>query len=121
MRNLAQRLIGLVATVVIIGLIAGVPVLLVNIGATPSMSQTPSLGELWDRMSRPDDGSLLLSLFVLAAWAAWAFLAVAILIELAAKARGIRAPRLPGLQLPQGAARKLVGTAALLFVTAPVA
>ena len=42
-----------------------------------------------------------------------------ILLELTARARRVRAPRLPGLRAPQVAANQLVSAAALLFIMAP--
>lgn len=44
-----------------------------------------------------------------------------LLVEIGARVRGLRAPSIPGLVLPQRAAGQLVAVAALLFVAAPVA
>ena len=55
------------------------------------------------------------------AWASWGFLTLSILLEVLARLRGVRVPRLPGLRLPQNAARGLVGAAMTLFVAIPPA
>lgn len=120
MSTLRHRLLGLVALAVILGLVGGVPLLLLAIGADP-IPHAPSLSAIKSALSAPDDGTLALAAVRLIAWASWAFLTVSILLEVAARARGITVPRLPGLALPQSAARGLVGIAAMLFLAAPLA
>ena len=79
-----------------------------------------SMSRLWAALTSPDDGSLVLGVLTIVGWAAWLFLAGSIVLEVISRLRGVRAPRLPGLALPQVAARNLVSAALLLFITAPV-
>jgi len=115
---LRARLTGLVATLALIGVVGGLPLVLVAVGGIPD--RVPSLDELMATLGRPDDGTLAVTAFVLLGWAAWAVLAGSILAELVAGLHGRTARRIPGLAVPQGAARALVATAALLFLSAPV-
>lgn len=118
--SIRQRLTGLVAILALVGIVAGLPALLLTIGANPIPTTLPGWNDLVGTLTAPDDGSVVIYLFTVAAWLAWAFLAVSIVVEVISRIRGIRAPQLPGLRLPQGAARGLVGAAALLFVTTPL-
>lgn len=115
-RHLRQRLQGLVATVLLLGLVIGFPVVLIAIGAAPSDAE---LDELRTLLTRADDGTLAVVVFAGAAWIAWAVVAASVLIETASRIRGLPAPSIPGLALPQRAAGQLVAVAALLFVAAP--
>jgi hypothetical protein len=69
----------------------------------------------------PDDGTLVLGLFKVIGWVAWAFMALSLVVETIARLRKVQAPQLPGLGRPQAAARGLIGLAALLFIAAPIA
>lgn len=120
MRAVGLRLLGALGVLALLALLAGVPLVLVAIGANPIPNSLPTGQQVWDALSSPDDGHLLLLVFAVLAWAAWLFLAVAVLVEIASRLRGVSAPRLPGLTLPQGAARGLVSVAALLFTTLPI-
>lgn len=119
MRTLMRRLAGLVAVVAIAGILAGVPWLLVTIGANPVPDELPGWAQIRTVLSTPDDGTAVLWVLQVAAWAGWAFLAISLLVEIAYQIRDIPAPQLPGLALPQGAARGLVTLAAGLFVALP--
>ena len=111
-----NRLAGLGASVLILLLVIGTPVLLIAIGATP---WNESLGHLGDLLTNPDDGTLALLVIGAVAWIAWAVMAVSLVTETLAALRGVTPPRLPGLGLPQGFAARLVAVAALLFAAAP--
>ncbi|GAA5122546.1 hypothetical protein GCM10023339_41120 [Alloalcanivorax gelatiniphagus] len=117
---LRRRLIGFLATLAVIGVAAGLPVLLLAIGANPIPNALPSQDTLGDSLLAPDDGTLILAGLEVVAWTAWAVMTLSLLLELAAQLRGVRPPRLPGLALPQSAARVLIATAALLFITTPL-
>ncbi|MFZ0157563.1 MAG: hypothetical protein WAL50_00920, partial [Kineosporiaceae bacterium] len=114
--NARVRALGAVVAIAMI--VAGVPLLLLAIGAGP----VPELFTSWARvrtaLTSPDDGTLLLALTRVIAWSAWAVLAAALLIEIGSRLRGIPAPHLPALSLPQGAARVLVTAAAAVFLAA---
>lgn len=116
MSNLKQRLVGLVATVAVLGFIAGTPLLLLAVDAVPT------LGDFgWARLTSPDDGTVMLAVVGLVAWLAWLVLSVSLAVEAVARVRGIRPPTLPGLTIPQLAAGRLIAAASLLFVALPVA
>lgn len=118
--RLRTRLVGLVATLTILGIVIGLPVALLAIGANPLPDEVPTLEQLRVFFTSPDDGTLALGFIALVGWAAWAFLAASLALEGVARVRRTSSPHLPGLALPQSAARGLIGAALLLFVTAPV-
>ena len=115
------RLTGLAAALALIGMVVGIPVVLLAIGANPIPDTLPTLDEVVTALTTRDDGTLFLAVITLIAWAAWAFIAAAILLEVLARLRGLHAPTLPGLSVPQSGARALIGAAALLFAAAPLA
>lgn len=108
------RLRGLAATLALLALLAGLPAVLLALG--PGGAPT---GPWPDILTRPDDGRVTLLILKAAAWVIWAILALVIVAEIIAVARGVRAPRLPGLHWGQAPARRLVTTAMLLFVGLP--
>jgi nucleoid-associated protein YgaU len=115
-RTTRNRLAGLGATLLILALVVVTPVLLLSIGVTPWRED---LGELSALLTSPDDGTLALLLIGVVAWVAWAVVAVSLVVEIAAAIRGVSAPRLPALGMPQQLAGRLVTIAALLFAVAP--
>lgn len=117
--RLRARLLGLVATLALVGILLGLPAVLLAVGADALPDSIPSMGQLWAILTSPDDGTLALALITVVGWAAWIFLAGSILLEIASRLRGVQAPRLPGLSLPQTTARGLISTALLLFVAVP--
>ena len=117
MSNTRTRLLGLGATVTILLLVVGTPVLLIAIGATPWHADLGRAGEL---LTSRDDGTLALIVIGVVAWLAWTVMAVSFAVELLAVIRGIPSPRLPGLDLPQHFAGRMVAVAGLLFMVAPV-
>ena len=121
MITLRRRLLGLVALLAILGIIIGLPTVLLAVGANPFTGGLPTFEAIKTALTSPDDGTLAVALIKLVAWASWGFLTLSILLEVLARLRGVRAPRLPGLRLPQNAARGLVGTAIMLFVAIPAA
>lgn len=118
-QRMSRRLLGLVASLAVVGILAGLPVLLLAIGATPLPGTSPSLTSLTDRLLAPDDGTLVLATLEVVAWTAWAYAAAGLLAELTARLRGVPSPRLPGLGASQLMARTLLGLATLFFVAAP--
>ena len=119
--TLRQRLTGLLATAAVLGIIIGLPALFLAIGANPIPDQAPSWESVKNALLAPDDGTLILGLFKVIGWAAWAFMTLSVVVETIARLRRVEAPKLPGLGRPQAAARGLVGLAALLFIAAPIA
>jgi len=112
--QLRTRLLGLAATLGLTAFVLGVPTVLLAIDATPT------LGELsWSRLTAPDDGTMALAVIGAVAWIAWLVFTISVLVDIAARVRGLRTPQIPGLAVPQLAAGRLVGVAALLFVSVP--
>lgn len=116
---MTSRLRGLAASIALLLLLVGVPVVLQQLGTAAIPQRIPDAGEVWDAVRRPDDGTLAMAGFTIAAWAAWLVMAFSIVTELACRARGVRAPALPGLAWPQDLARRLVGAAALVVLAVP--
>ena len=114
MSHIRTRLIGVLGTVALVAFVVGVPALLIAIGATPALGDFS-----WSALTSRDDGTLAVAVIGVVAWVAWAVFAVSIVVEVAARVRGLPAPRVPGFALPQVAAGQLVGVAALLFVAVP--
>lgn len=114
-----QRINGALACLVLVGILVGLPALLVALGGLPVPADVPSLEELRQALTTPDDGTLVLGAVNVLGWLVWASLAVTILVELVAQLRGLPAPTLPALGLPQSTARGLVTAALALFVAAP--
>lgn len=115
MSHIRTRLIGLLGTVALVAFVVGVPMLLIAIGATPGLGDFS-----WSALTSRDDGTLAVGVIGVVAWVAWAVFAMSVVVELAARVRGLPAPSVPGFGLPQSAAGQLVGVAALLFVAVPV-
>jgi nucleoid-associated protein YgaU len=114
------RVSGLLAIGALMAIVAGLPLVLLAIGASPIPHSMPSLETIKSALSSQDDGTLALGFIKVVAWAAWAFLTLSILLELLSRVRGIRVPTMPGLRLPQSAARALVSAAMLAFIAVPM-
>jgi nucleoid-associated protein YgaU len=111
----------LLAAALLAGIVVGLPAVLVTIAANPLPTSWPTWEQAHSALTAPDDGTLALRALTLTAWAAWAFFTGTVLLEIAARARGVPAPHLPGLRAPQLAVRGLVAAAALLVTGAPLA
>ncbi|QAY63202.1 LysM peptidoglycan-binding domain-containing protein [Xylanimonas allomyrinae] len=116
MRPATARLHGVAGILAIVAFLVAVPALLTTARITPWDIDWAMVGQ---RLSLPDNGTLLVILIGLAAWAGWAYFALAILTELTARARGTRTPHLHGFALPQGVARRIIDVAALAFTALP--
>ena len=90
MTTLKARLLGLAATLGIIAVIVGVPVLLVAIQAVPSAESFS-----WNALLAPDDGTLALAVITVVAWLAWLVVAAAITVEAFARLRRHQCPPCP--------------------------
>ena len=112
------RLVGLLASLALAGLLVGLPAVLLALG-WGTLPGTPE--GWWAWLSSPDDGRLAVFVFKVAGWIGWALLAVSIITELIAAARGLKAPKLSGLGWSQAPARRLVAAATLLFISLPTA
>lgn len=116
MSTTRSRLSGLGATLLICLFVIAYPLVLLAIGVTPWRESVGDIGAL---LTSPDDGTLALLLVGVLAWLLWALGTVLFAVEVVATLRGVAAPSMPGLGLPQTYARHLVTVAALLFVAAP--
>jgi nucleoid-associated protein YgaU len=114
--TLGERLKGLAASALLLLLVVGFPLVLVAIGAAP---WDADLSRLRTLLTSPDDGTLALAVVAVVGWIAWAVMTTSIGLAVHAQLRGLHAPSIPGLAMPQRAAGQLVATAALLFVAAP--
>ena len=114
-----QRVRGALAMLVILGITVGLPYVLLFIAGNPLTNGVLDPAGLLEILTTPDDGTLFMRLLQIVAWIAWAVLALSIVVELLSQLRGVRAPRLPGLGMPQGLARGLVGALMLLFTVIP--
>lgn len=114
--SLRTRLVGLAATLALIAFVVGVPLVLLAIRARPDLSAFS-----WSRLTARDDGTVALAVITIVAWVAWAVFAASVVLDIATRIRGVRTPRIPGLDVPQLGAHQLVAAAALLFVAVPTA
>lgn len=119
--QLRPRLVGLAATGSILAIVAGLPVVLVALGAGPAALALPDIDRVRAFLTGPDSGAALMVVLALLAWMAWGTLTLSLALEIAARARRTRAPRLQGLAVPQSVAHSLIGAAVLLLASAPVA
>lgn len=113
-----RRLVGLAATLGLAALLVGLPWLLLQVGFG-TLPTITSWADLVDVLLSRDDGTLALAVIKGIGWLTWALLAALIVLEIVARARGVQPRDLPGLRLPQIAARHLVAAAAALFVALP--
>jgi len=119
-KRLVRRLQGLAALVALLAVVAGVPWLLTIVGPSFLPHRLPTGSGVIAALTSPDDGSLALAGAVVLAWAAWAVFTASVLLDVLARARRTRPPRIRGLRLPQAGAHRLVGAAILLLATGPV-
>ena len=113
MTTLTRRLAGLLTTAGLVAFTAGIPSALASFGLGPVDIITHPI---WSNLSAPDDGTMAWVGAGTIVWAIWVVLVGCLLVEGVAAVRGIRAPDLHGLALPQSAARTLLTWASLLFV-----
>jgi nucleoid-associated protein YgaU len=106
------------AALALLGFVFGVPAALVALAPVYLPQQVPTWGQLWNRVTSPDDGSLLLAVLGAVAWITWAAFTGSVLVELAASARRVHAPQIPMLGGLQRTAARLIATASLLVASA---
>ena len=106
------------ALVAVAALLVGAPAALLALGGNPLPGGTVSLTALWDLLTTPDDGRLLLWALSVVGWLAWAAVASSLLLEIGAQLMGRRTPRVPGLAGPQRLAGLLVA-GVLAALTSP--
>lgn len=123
MTRIATLARGLAALIALAGLLVGLPWALAVLGGNPLAGGLPSLADITNALTRPDDGTLLRLVLIGAGWIGWATFALSVLLEIPAQLRGVHAPRLPAIIAPQQrVARALVSAIiSLSTIAAPVA
>lgn len=114
--GLSTRLQGLAATLGILAILIGMPLVMLTLGSEPIPHNVPDWATLKHDLFSRDDGTFALQVIKGVVWIAWLIAAVLILLELVYEIGHVRARDLPILGKPQGAARNLVAAASLLFV-----
>jgi len=115
-RPITDLLRGLLALLIMLALLVGIPVALWALRGNPLPNTGTDLSGLLDRLTAPDkDGSLFLGALTWLGWLAWASFALTVLLEALSQLRGLPTPHLPALRPQQRAASVLVAAAALLF------
>ena len=79
--RLRDVLRAVLAGTVLVGLVAGSPVVLYLVAGSPLPSRIPAPGKVLDLLTSRDDGTLFLGLIEVIAWAAWAAFAFAVFTE----------------------------------------
>ncbi|GAA3624267.1 hypothetical protein GCM10022419_132330 [Nonomuraea rosea] len=102
------------AFIVLLALVFGFPVLFYKIAGLPFPDHVPSLEQIVEALSAPDDGTLFVTALELIAWGTWATFSLTVIGEVIAKVRGQHLNvRLPGLRGMQRLAAYLVASATL--------
>ncbi|MEV7617010.1 LysM peptidoglycan-binding domain-containing protein [Streptomyces sp. NPDC089799] len=100
---------GLASLALLLGLLAGLPILL---WWATTLVGPPGLAALSALLSTDDSGQVFLLALAVAGWIGWALFACAVLVEIPAQLRGRAAPHIRGL-VGQRAAASLVGAVLL--------
>jgi len=118
-RSALDLLRGLAALLLLAALTAGIPAGLLTVGGNPLPGRWPGLTAITGALTRPDDGTLFLTVLALLGWLAWAAFTTTLTVEVAARLRGLPTPRLPALAVPQRLTAGLVTAVALLLAVQP--
>lgn len=111
-----RRLRGLLAISILAGVLVGVPVLLVRGLGGPWPSSAPSMRAAQDAWRSGDiDASTIIAVLATITWLAWARIALAVVIDVLARARGLGVPHIAVLGSSQRLARSLVSSALLVL------
>lgn len=116
--TIRRRLTGLLALLLLAGILLGTPALLLAVAPILRWPTLTGLDDIGALLLRPDDGSLALILLWLLAWIAWAILALAFVVEIIARLARTPVPQLRPIAGPQAVIRGMVAAAATLFITA---
>lgn len=117
-RRSRRLLRGITSLAVTLLLLVGVPVLLATLVGSPLPTTLPSIDSLENAARTGISDQVVVNTLAVIAWLAWAQLALALMVEILAVARGrqpIRLPVFPGFQLT--AARLVAG---VLMIAAPM-
>jgi nucleoid-associated protein YgaU/DNA-binding SARP family transcriptional activator len=103
---------GLLALAALAGLLAGIPAVLLAVGADPRTVRLPTLERVRQLLTSPDDGTLLIAVLRVIGWAGWAGFAVSVVVETVAAVAGWTVPVVRGLAGVQRPAAYLVAAVA---------
>lgn len=116
-RRLGARVRGAAALLLTLGVVAGVPALLLALHLTPH--SLPTLDQVGHTLRQRDDGQLAVDVIAAATWACWALFTASLATETTAALRRRPAPHIPGLGAFQRPAAALVAAVALALTLAP--
>ena len=113
-----QRIVALAAIATLVGLVGGVPYLLITVVGSPMPAEWPTWPEIQQALEGQIRWGPVIDVLTALAWLAWVQFTLCVLVELQA---GLSRPRVPARRIPlaglnQSWARRLV-VAALLLVT----
>ena len=120
-RRSARLLRGITSLAAILFLLVGVPVLLATLVGWPLPTSLPSVDSLESAARTGVSDQVVVNTLAVIAWLAWAQLALALVVEVFAVARGrqaIRLPVIPGFQIT--AARLVAGVLMIASTVQPV-
>ncbi|WCO67953.1 LysM peptidoglycan-binding domain-containing protein [Iamia majanohamensis] len=109
-RRATRLLRGIASLATTLALVVGVPVMLVSLVGWPLPTSLPSLGDLENASRSGISDQVVVNTLAVIAWLVWSQLALSLVVESVAVARGhqaVRVPVLPGLQAT--AARLVAG------------
>src|SRR4051812_19990279 len=120
-RRLGDLTRGIAAALALVLFVVGVPLALLALAPVYMPETVPSGDRLRIMLMSPDDGTLLLAVLGAIAWIAWAAFTVSAVVEIAASARHVTAPRLPLIGGAQHAAARLITSAGILIALSSTA
>ncbi|MEJ3741747.1 bacterial transcriptional activator domain-containing protein [Actinomycetes bacterium KLBMP 9797] len=120
-RGIGNLIARAVKAALLLAMLAGIPYGLVTQIGSPLPSTPPTVDSLLKALTEPVSDTLVLNVLAIAAWILWASFTACVLVEIAAAARGIPAPRLRLVSPLQTLAGWLIaGVTASVLVAAPV-
>ncbi len=106
---------GIAALVTLVGLLVGVPAIMLSAGGDPIPDHIASLSAMAHNLTSTDtSGHLFLGFALLVAWVAWAAFALSVLLEIVGRLQSRPALRIPGFAIPRKAAAGLFAAVAIM-------
>jgi len=116
-RFLARFVKGVTALVAALAGLLAVPAGLYHFGGNPLPQRLPSLQDLSQLLTTPDDGTVFLAVLTWVGWLGWASFALPLIWETITQVAGWQAHRIPGLGAQQRMAGALVAAILALVVS----
>lgn len=110
---------GLAALVAILAILVGIPAALYAFGGNPIPQSLPSLSQITQTLTQPDDGTAFIAVLTWVGWIAWASMALSLIVQAASELRGARVPRLPMMGWQQQRAAALTGAVVAMLTVVP--